>query len=177
MIWGISPRQYFYKHSSSRSFFFVCLIVNEKQSLFWSKRSNQEFICPTYSHNCKQRQFLKKKKKRGFLRQLSDRVAFVLVRDTKHHDVCSLWYALLLIKYVLFIPFGSDYNNEMRWKVMVGGKQANEKKLDSQTGIFSSTNVYRRISLSCLFWVNFIFVIDWGEIELPLFRVLDTPSL
>ena len=138
----ITPRQIFI-NTPAAGHFFVCLVVNEKQFEV-SSRKKKKFVyfCwgdPTRNlfalliriivnrDNLKKKK--KKRKKRGFLRQLWDlvtSVAFVFVRGTKHHDVCSLWYLLLLMKYVLFISFGSDYNNEMRWEVMGGSSKWEE---------------------------------------------------
>lgn len=128
----ITPRRIII-NTPAAGHFFVCLVVNEKKSFFKEKNKCIYFCWKDPTRNLfalliriiVNRDNLKKKKEeKKFLRQLLDlvtSVAFVFVRGMKHHDVCSLWYALLLMKYVLFIPFGSDYNNEMRWKVMGGG--------------------------------------------------------
>lgn len=50
-----------------------------------------------------------------------------------------------------------DEKKKLKKKVLV-----NELKLDSQTGTLLSTDVYRGINLSYLFWIEFIFIIDFS---------------
>lgn len=68
------------------------------------------------------------------------------------HDVCSLWFALLWLNmYCLYHSVWLQQGIEM--KTNKGGKKVLVKdlKLDYQTATFLSSNVYRRIYLSCLF--------------------------
>lgn len=188
----ITPRRIII-NTPAAGHFFVCLVVNEKKSFFKEKNKCIYFCWKDPTRNLfalliriiVNRDNLKKKKeekKEDFWGNfwISSRVLPLCLSEAWNimmyvpFDTRSFWWNMYCLYHsVLTIIMKWDE----KWWGGGGEELANEKKLDSQTGTFSSTDVYRRISLSCLFWINFIFVIDWGEIELPLFRVLDTPSL